>query len=141
MSTEQNIALVRRFVQEVMNKGDLAAMDEFFPVDVVDHTPEVPNLPPGREGAKILFAAYRAAFPDYHVAIDDILAEGDKVVWRWTLTGTNQGSMMGMPATGKQVKVEGIDIFRIADGKIVERWASFDQLGMMQQLGAVPAPG
>ncbi len=141
MSTEQNKSLVRQFVEEVMNKGNVAAIDQLVAPNVVDHAPEVPNLPPGIEGTKQIFALYRVAFPDMRVTIDDEVAEGDRVAWRWTLTGTNTGSMMGMPATGKRVTMTGTDILRIVGGKITERWVNFDQLGMLQQLGVIPAPG
>ncbi len=141
MSTDQNKDLVRRFVEEIFNKSNLAALDQFVTADIADHKPPFPGLPPGIEGARQVFAAFHAAFPDARVTIEDMVAEGDRVVWRWTFSGTNQGSLMGMPPTGKPVTFTGIDIFRMADGKIAERWANEDDLGMMQQLGIVPAPG
>jgi predicted ester cyclase len=85
--------------------------------------------------------AFKSAFPDLHFTIEDTLVEGDKIVWRWSSTGTNTGSMMGMPSTNKKATITGIEIYRIANGKIAERWGNFDQLGMLQQLGVVPMPG
>ena len=87
------------------------------------------------------YATYRAAFPDTHLTIEDQIAEGDKVVTRWTATGTNQGTLMGIPPSGKRVTITGISITRIANGKAVEDWVNFDTLGMLQQIGAIPTPG
>ncbi|MBI3761607.1 MAG: ester cyclase [Chloroflexi bacterium] len=143
MSTReaQNKDLVRSFVEEIFNKSNLAVLDQFVTADIADHKPPFPGLPPGIEGSRQVFAAFHAAFPDARVTIEDMVAEGDRIVWRWTFSGTNQGSLMGMPPTGKPVTFTGIDIFRMADGKIVERWANEDDLGMMQQLGMAPPPG
>ena len=84
---------------------------------------------------------YRSAFPDMQLTIEDQIAEGDKVVTRWTARGTHQGELMGIPPTGKQATVTGITVGRVANGKFVESWSNFDALGMMQQLGVVPVPG
>jgi len=94
----------------------------------------------GPAGVKELIAGYRAAFPDIHVTIEDQIADGDLVVSRWSAKGTHQGELMGIPATGKHATVTGITIDRIADGLIVESWNNWDTLGLMQQLGAIPAP-
>ena len=136
--SEQNKAMVRRLFEEIWSKGDLDAIDQIYAVDAVDHN-RPPGLPPGREGAKQFFRMYLAAFPDTRMAIEDQVAEGDRVVTRWTATGTHKGELMGIPPTGKQVRVSGIEIDRLQDGKIIESWSSFDQLGMMQQIGAIPS--
>jgi steroid delta-isomerase-like uncharacterized protein len=99
-----------------------------------------PHRVKGPEGVKQIVGVYRAAFPDLHLTIEDLIAEGDKVVVRFTARGTHQGDLMGVAPTGKEVTVTGISIVRIAEGKIVEEWENFDALGMMQQIGAVPPP-
>lgn len=140
MSAEENKALVRRFYEEVFNQKKTAAIGELFDPTMVDHALP-PGLPSGIEGAKQLYSMYLAAFPDLHFTVEDIIAEGDKVVARLTAQGTQQGALMGIPPTGLHVSIRGIDILRIAGGKIVEIWANFDMLAMLQQLGVVPAPG
>ena len=141
MSATQNKTLVRNFVEEVWNKGNVSAAGEFFANDFVDHNPVAPNQPAGLEGAIQVFSLYRNAFPDLHFTVEDMVTDGDKVAWRWNSTGTHKGPLMRMPATGKQAAVTGIEIYRIANGKIIERWGNIDQLGMLQQLGVIPAPG
>ena len=136
--SEQNKTVGRRLFEQVWNKGDLAVLDELYAADFVSHSAQ-PGLPPGIEGEKQFVRMYLGAFPDTHMVIEDQVAEGDKVVTRWTATGTHKGELMGIPPTGKQVKVSGITIDRLRGGKIVEEWASFDQLGMLQQIGAVPS--
>lgn len=135
-----NKALARRIVEEAFTAGRLEVVDELVARDYVGHDPSLPEDARGPEGVKELIAGYRAAFPDIRVTVEDQIAEGDRVVTRWAATGTHQGELMGMPATGKQGTVTGITIDRIADGKIVESWDNWDTLGLMQQLGAVPAP-
>jgi steroid delta-isomerase-like uncharacterized protein len=136
----QNKAIVRRVFDEVWVKGNMAVVDELIAPNHVDHR-AMPGMPPGREGVKQLVSMYRGAFPDFRATIEDQLAEGDKVVTRWSAQGTHRGALMGIPATGKQVKFSGITINRIVGGKVSESWASVDQLGIMQQLGLVPSPG
>src|SRR5438876_12417081 len=109
MSTEENKALVRRFIEEVHNKGNVDAIDEIYAPDYVNHNP-VPPYTPDREGYKRFIAETRAAFPDYRFSIDDLIAEGDKVVNRWTSRSTHRGEFMGMPATGRQTEGPPIDI-------------------------------
>jgi steroid delta-isomerase-like uncharacterized protein len=140
MSAEENRALAQRFYAEIWNKGNLDAVADLLSGDFVDHAAP-PGFPPGQEGAKQVFMMYRGAFPDFHLSVEDVIAEGDKVVARWVTQGTHQGELMGIPPTGKRVTVTGIDEFRIAGGKIAEHWAEFDMLGLMQQLGVAPAPG
>ncbi len=137
--TADNKALNRRFVEEVINQGNIEAIDELIDPGVVDHA--VPaGFPTGREGAKQFFAMMRSAFPDLHLTIEDMIAEGDKVVMRSTWSGTHQGEFMGISATGRRVTVSAIDISRVADGRIVEHWEQSDALGLMQQLGVVSPP-
>ena len=138
--SEENKALIRRFFKEVWNEKNLDAIDELVAADQVDHD-RPPGLPPGREGAKAFIGAYLNAFPDVKITIEDMIAKGDKVVTRWNATGTHTGELMGIPATGIQISITGIDITRYSGGKSVEHWGQFDQLGMMQQLGVVPVPG
>ena len=141
MSTEDNKALIRRLFEEGWNQGNLATLDELMAPNFVDHSPIVPNLSPGSEGYKQFVVASRTAFPDFWVAIEDSIAEGDTVVMRITWGGTHQGAWLGIPPTGKQLAGTGIYIFRIAGGKVVDRWGNQDDLGMMQQLGVIPQMG
>jgi steroid delta-isomerase-like uncharacterized protein len=140
MTTEQNKTVTRRTFEEVWNKGNLAVIDETSAPNLVNHfTP--PGMPAGREGFKQFAKAYRAGFPDLHFTIDDMLADGDKVITRFTATGTQKGELFGMPATGKKATVTGITITRYdTNGKEVEVWSNYDQLGMLQQLGLAPMP-
>jgi steroid delta-isomerase-like uncharacterized protein len=139
MSTEENRKLMRRFYEEVMNRGNLDFIDEFCSPDYVEHSPESPT--PDRNGLKQELAMVRGAFPDVHVTVEDLIAEDDKVVARTTARGTNTGAFLGFPATGKVVTIMGMDIVHFADGKAVEHWAMMDDLGMMQQLEVIAAPG
>jgi steroid delta-isomerase-like uncharacterized protein len=139
MSTEDNKALVRRFNAEVWNQHNVAAADGLLASTYIAHFPGHPPL--DREGQKQFIAAYFAAFPDVHATLEDLIADGDKVAFRWTARGRHQGVFQGIPPTGKQVTLSGISIFRLAEGKLVEQWAEFDALGMLQQFGVVPAPG
>jgi steroid delta-isomerase-like uncharacterized protein len=139
MSTEDNKATDRRVVEEGWNQGNTAVFDELLAASYIGHDPSGPIQ--GPEGFKQFYATYRTAFPDTHLAIEDQIAEGNEVTSRWTATGTHQGPLMGIPPTGKQVRVTGITITRFADGKEVEAWFNWDTLGMLQQLGVVPAPG
>jgi steroid delta-isomerase-like uncharacterized protein len=138
--SEANKALVRRFANELMNRGNLQVADEICAPNAVNHSAP-PGSPAGPAGVKQMVTMYRSAFPDMRVTIEDLVAEGDKVAARWSVTGTHRGELMGIPATGKRVTVTGMEINRFAGGKLVEHWESFDQLGLMQQLGVVPTPG
>ena len=141
MSTEQNKAVVRRMVEEIFNRGNMSLVDEFLAPDFIEREELPPGIPPGREAVKQLTMMLRSAFPDFKATIDDMIAEGDKVVIRQTWSGTQKGEWMGVPPTGKRVSIGVIDIIRIAGGKFVEHWGQMDSMGMMQQLGAIPAPG
>ena len=139
MSTEENKALVRRFVDEVQSAGNTDAIDEICSPEFVTHSAP-PGAPSNREGVKQLTAMFRQAFPDSYFTIEEMMAEGDKVATRKTFYGTHQGEFMGILPTGQQVSMGLIDIVRIADGRVVEHWSMGDNLGMMQQLGIVPRP-
>jgi predicted ester cyclase len=129
MSAEENMALVRRGYEEGLNQGNVAVIDELVtPTDFA-----------GR--IKKGITSIRTAFPDWHLTIEDLLADDDRVVVRWNAKGTHRGEYRGIAPTGRQVTNNGITIWRIAEGKIVERWASGDGLGLLQQLGAITAPG
>ena len=142
MSAEDNKALVRRFFQEFWDQRNPAAADEFIAVSHVDHTPgSPPEFSSGLEGFKKFGMVYFTAYPDLQVTIEDQVADEQKAVTRWTARGTNTGSLFGMPATNKSATITGITIDRIVDGKIVETWTNFDNLGMLQQLGIIPSMG
>jgi steroid delta-isomerase-like uncharacterized protein len=138
--SEENKAITRRDWEETWNQGNLDLIDELQAVDYVGHFLP-PGLPTGREGYRQFVQVFRAAIPDIHITIEDLIAEGDKVVTRFTARGTHQGELMGIPPTGKAVEVTGISIYRFAKGQIVEDWAEYDQLGMLTQMGVVPPPG
>ena len=140
MSTEVNKASMRRFYDEVFNKKNTAAIDEFIDPHQVDHAAP-PGTPGGLEGARQTVTMYLTAFPDLYFTVEDLIAEGDKVVARLTVRGTQQGVFMGIPPTGKHVTVTAIDINRFAGGKSVEHWLNMDTLGLLQQLGVIPVPG
>jgi steroid delta-isomerase-like uncharacterized protein len=141
MSTEQNKTLVRQMVEEIFNRGNMSLVDEFLAPDFVEREELPPGIPPGREGVKQLTTMLHSAFPDFKATIDDIIAEGDKVVIRQTWSGTQKGEFMGIPPTGKSVSFGVIDVIRMAEGKCVEHWGQMDSMGMMQQLGVIPGPG
>jgi len=122
---EKNKALVREFLGEAWGKGNMAAVDELMAADYVEH-PRPSNLPAGTEGLKHLIAAYRTAFPDLKVTLDDIFAEGEMVAFRWSVNGTHLGDWLGIAPTGNHVAATGITIFRIAGGQVVESWTSID---------------
>lgn len=136
--SEENKAVVQRYIEEVYNKGNVDAVDDLFAADFVDHA-LLGDQGQGAEGVKQIVPSLRRAFPDEQITIEDIFAEADKVVYRWTARGTHKAEIMGVAPTDKQVTVTGISIIRVADGKIVEEWTNRDDLGMMQQLGLVPS--
>ena len=140
MTIESNKATAKRFVDEVINGGNLALIDELLAADFVDHG-EQPGVPPTREGAKAFITMLRTAFPDLHATVEDVIAEGDKVVQRTTAHGTMKGAFAGMPPSGKSATWRQVHIIRFANGKQVEHWAVVDQLSMLQQLGFAEAPG
>ncbi len=138
MSTEANKALLHRFFEEIFNQGNLSMADKIVAEDYLNNSP-APGEQPGRAGLKDFAAHLHAAFPDVHFHAEDQVGEGDRVVTRLTITGTQQGEFAGIPATGKAVSFEAINIHRVADGQVQEGWLSWDALGMMQQLGVIPS--
>lgn len=135
MSSDENKAVMRRFIEEVFNEKRLDRVDALVAEDYVDHG-ALPGQAPGREGAKQRWAMFNAAIPDMRTTIEDMVAEGDTVVVRYTVEGTHQGELLGMPPTGKRLRFSGINITRMAGGKLAEHWAEMDTLGLMQQLSA-----
>jgi steroid delta-isomerase-like uncharacterized protein len=143
MSTEDNKATVRRLIEEVWNQGNLAVFDELYAPNFIFHDPNLPHVRT-REDDKRWITETLNAYPDFHMTIDDMIAEGDQVVVRLTARGTNTGDIvapMPRPATGKQVTMTGIAIARLANDKFVEIWHQLDTLGLLQQLGVIPVPG
>jgi steroid delta-isomerase-like uncharacterized protein len=140
MSTAENKAIVRRAIDEIWNAHDLGAVDDLYAADFVNHDPLAPEVT-GLEAFKAWVSGIFDSFPDIHVAIDNMVAEGGKVAKVHTLTATHTGELMGVPPTGKPVTMMGISIYRIAGGKIAEMTWSYNMLGTMIQIGAIPAPG
>jgi predicted ester cyclase len=140
MSAQENKAIVRRLYEEAISQNKPEVFDEIMSADIIDHAP-FPEQAPGLEGFKGVFAMMLSAFPDYQSTVEDQIAEGDKVVTRFSSQGTHQGEFLGIAPTGNRVRVTGIDIDRVEQGKIVEHWSEADLLGMMQQLGVIPEPG
>jgi len=138
--SEENKALARRILEDLVVALNLDNLDEYFADDVVVHVPFL-DLPPGREGLRMLYSSFPGAISDVVLTFEDQIAEGDRVVTRWSSEFTHTGDLFGVPATGKRVKQSGIMIYRIRGGKVVEQWAEANMLGLMQQLGAVPPPG
>ena len=140
MSTEQNKTLVRRY-RELHNTNQLDQLNEIVATDLITHN-LMPGLPPGLEGGKMAHMGGMASFPDMHVKTEDMIAEGDKVVERWTNSGSYTGApFFGAPPNGKKFSVGGISVYRIENGRIVEHWGEMDFLGLLQQLGMISAPG
>ncbi len=140
MSTEENKAIVRRFLEGIFSQGNPDVVDELADPNFVVHDPSSEAGDVDAQGVKGPIAWSHSAFPDLRVTVEDQVTEGDKVATRGTLRGTHQGEMMGAPATGNRVTFTGIQTDRIAGGKIMESWSNWDTLGMLEQIGAVPAP-
>jgi steroid delta-isomerase-like uncharacterized protein len=140
VSTEENKTIMRRFFERVFNRGDLSVADEIVAPDYEQHDAS-PGERPGLEGLKASVTDTRTAFPDVVYTIDDLIAEGDRVVTRWTLSGTHQADFAVIPATGALVTFSAINIHRIIDSKIREMWLKYDTLNVMQQLGVIPPMG
>jgi predicted ester cyclase len=136
---EQNKAIFRAIPEKVVNTGNLDAADQYFAQDFVDHTTPA-GLPNGLAGFKAYITRLRSAFPDLHLTVEEVVAEGETVVVRATARGTMKGDFLEMKATGKTATWTEIHIGRLADGKVVEHWATIDQLGMLQQLGLAATP-
>ena len=143
MSAEANKVVVRRFIEEVLAGGDVAALAELTAPDCAEHTAS-PGGWPGEGTVARYMVTWRAAFPDLAITVEDLLAEGDRVAVRWTLRGTHWGAFLGVLPTGRSVVVAGLEIYRLDAGQIVERWAVVDTLALLRQLDAPspsPAPG
>ena len=138
--SEENEAIARRYFEEVINKGNLAAIDELFDPNLIFHDPAAPEDILGTEALRQFFAGLRLAFPDLHFSVEDLFSSGEKMAARWTLRGTHQGELAGIPPTGRQVTVTGLDLFHLSEGKIKEVWVELDMLDTMQQLGVIPPP-
>jgi steroid delta-isomerase-like uncharacterized protein len=138
MGTEGSKEVARRYYETVLNDGDVGALDDLAVADYEEHDP-LPGQGTGRAGLEDRVRMLRSAFAP-HFTIEDMIAEGDRVVVRWRNDGTHVGEFMGMPATGGTFSIAGVDIHRIRDGKLAEHWHVVDQLAMLQQLGFIPAP-
>ena len=138
--SEENKAVVRRFIEEVWNSGNLDVIDELIAENHVDHDPAQAGGPGGRQGVRAFVEMYRSAYPDTRIELGELIAEGDFVAGPWTATGTHQGELMGIAPTGRSIKITGMGMDRVRDGRIVESWGNYDSLGMLAQLGAIPAP-
>ena len=140
VSAEENKAVVRRELEEIFTQGNLDAAEDVYAPNYYSHQPAGSEDIRGLEAIKQFTAGVRQAFPDMQITIEDQIAEGDKVVTRFTSRGTHQGDFEGIAATGRRIAVEGISIDRMVDGKSAEAWTIVDTMGMMQQLGVVPSP-
>ena len=134
-----NKQLVEDFIQALFTRGDLGAAETYLSPGFVDHDPTLPGGGPGPEAMRAAAAYFRRALPDWHSDIEQLIAEGDLVVERFTARGTHAGELMGMAPTGRELTLRGINIFRIHDGQITERWGRLDLLGLLDQLGLAPA--
>lgn len=137
MSIQENKALALRLI-EAYNTGSLSILEELVAMSYVQHSP---GVPPDRRSMIVFFTTFLNAFPDGHYEVEDILGEDDRVLIRWTCSGTQTGAWMGVPPTGKKVSFMGMDLWRFADGQLVEAWFLADTLGLFQQLGRFPAWG
>ena len=140
MSVEYNKAIARQFFEEAYNTGNTSLLEQLLAPTYVDYKAP-PGTPSGPQGIAAVITLFRHAFPDLRFTIEDQVAEGDEVVTRYTFRGTQQGELMGIAPTGKQVSIGGISIYRIADGKMQQAWIEYDMLGLLQQLGVVPSMG
>jgi steroid delta-isomerase-like uncharacterized protein len=138
--SEQNKTVVRRLIDELWNKGNLQVADEFIAPTYVHHDDSTPDLGKGPESEKKRVNLYRGAFHDFRLSIEDLLADGETVVARWSCRGVHKGNLNGIAPTGKQFAITGVTICRFDHGKIVEGFVNWDALGLMRQLGVVPEP-
>jgi steroid delta-isomerase-like uncharacterized protein len=139
--SDENKTVARRWFEELFKAGNLEVADEITAPDHVNHDPTLPDIPPGPEGQKQIVNLYRGAFTNAQITVEKQIAEGDRVVTRWTGRGTHQGEFMGVPPSGNRVEISGMTINRFSGGKIAETWTNYDALGMMRQIGAIPEPG
>jgi predicted ester cyclase len=140
MSVDENKALVRRLYAEVFAAWNLDVVDQLIGPEFIGHEMP-PGTPPGPVGFKQFYGWLRSAFPDLRYTVEDVVAEGDRVVVRWTWRCTHKGEFMGIAATGKQATVSGMAIYRVAGGRCAERWVELGLLSLLQQLGAAPIQG
>lgn len=138
MSADQNRAVVRRFIDEVFNRGNFSVAEEVLAKDYVHYDPATGEMGSGIEGLEQMVGFYRQSFPDFEIRVDEQIVADDRVVERWTGHGTHQGTLMGIPATGRRITAMGISIHRLVDGKIAETRTVFDTAGMLRQLGVIP---
>jgi predicted ester cyclase len=138
--SETNKQIVDRFITGLFTDGDMSAVDRYLDPAFVNHDPPLPGTSDGPDGMRQVGEVFRRAFPDWRSEVHQLIAEGDLVVESFLARGTHRGSVMGEQPTGREVVLRGINIFRIADDKIVERWGCLDQLGLLQQLGLSSAP-
>lgn len=134
-TTEQNKQIVSEFISALFTDGDVTAVDRYLDPGFTNHDAPMPGLPDGRDGMRTAAEMFRKAFPDWRAEVRHLVAEGDLVAEHFTASGTHQGSVMGEAPTGGEIRLHGMQIFRIAGGKIVERWGVLDQLSLLQQLG------
>ena len=140
MSLEENKEIVRRFFHGAWDRGDFKLIDQLVPDGAYDHsTVGGKEAGSGSDSFKQIVSMFRTGMPDVHVTIEHEIAEGDIVVHHWSLRGTQTGPVMGIPATGKQLILRGMSVVRLADNKIIERWATIDELGFLRQLGVAPS--
>lgn len=133
-------ALISRVASDIWNAGDLGALDEIMDDEGRFYGPHMPEDGGDREHWRLMIAMYRRAFPDVHLIYEELICTGDTVVGRWSATGTQTGDLPGLPATGRPVALNGITIYRVVDGKILEAWEQIDMLSMWKQLGVVQLP-
>jgi steroid delta-isomerase-like uncharacterized protein len=138
--SEHNKAIVRRLFAELWNTGNLSMADQIFAPTYEHHDPSTPDFGRGPDSEKKRASLYRNAFPDMHLTIEDVIAEGETVMTRWSCQGTHKGDLNGIAPTGRRFTITGVTIARVSAGKIVEGFVNWDALGLMQQLGVVPAP-
>jgi steroid delta-isomerase-like uncharacterized protein len=139
-TTTHNKQLVEEFITALFTDGDLTAVDRYLNPEFIDHDPPLPGAPDGPEGVRQAAALFRQAFPDWRSDVQHMIAEGDLVAEHFVAHGTHRGSVMGEPPTGHDVVLRGVNIFRITDGKLVDRWGRLDDLGLLQQLGLAQGP-
>jgi len=138
MDSEANVAVLERMA-ELINAGELDGLDEVVDQDAVDHDP-APNQRPGPQGFKDFFGTLRAAFPDLKLAPVTVVSDDEHVCMAYTITGTHQGEFEGIAATGQHISARGVEIVKFRDGKLIERWGSSDEMGIMKQLGLTVEP-
>jgi len=136
--SENNKAIIRRLIEEFWNKGNQSLTDQLFTPNYTHHDSSTPDFGHGPESERKRATLYRTAFPDIHLTVEDIIAEGETVMTRWSCRGTHKGDLNGIAPTGKQFNITGVTIARLSNGKLVEGYVNWDALGLMQQLGVVP---